>query len=1063
MNNDEFPDENIEEIGEQSNIPKGNPVSNFIKDPLNTLKKGINGVVSKINKKRNKISLKEIWGRIPLKIKLIIFSIIFLIVVIICIINAISNNSTKAATKTRENAIKKFNISSQNSSITDQTALELYKNYDSLLAFNTDQLNSIYQEFLKNDSNDNKYLLESATREFGNDDGDKYSYNGKRSLYEHILRTEKYNFNKILWKGYTHTTDNFELETEKKESLEVIIPKGIDDETLNTLFKTASPYLLTQDIPLGILCGTIGQSSSSASIKASVSQKFTYQVLKESLTRLTINKYELDSIKYETTHDDYKYVTYTQKYYINRYSNGYEEIVSEGEPVKVSETDNETTQERKVEGTEQHSYDVYWYPAEAITYDAKITNNFNYIKYNDTDVQNIQNPDSNTLVQTVEINQLDRELQAKNVNNSGSKPLKSDGSPEAPVATNEERTYKYVKKEGYTYIYEKEWQDKLTAQSSEYKSFTADTAKEYNTTSNLEYSNFETDKVLLTEEQYSEKNTKIFEKYVQEDTTNKLFGMSLIDLLDSNSGIYNKYLNNGENLSEFEGIGRTKLKPAYYQIKNILNSLISKNDNNGETSGYNFNANGNASEKTLPFVYGASLGYKITSTSSSSSGVASGMDLLKQYLRKNEGHEGIADENKNRISDKDIDQAKYYIVGEVWNGKKYTRTVGYGVDLDTSGYEPEIMAAMGTTEKFKVGDMIPVEIVDKCEEDEISKAIDAVNAEFSGIELKEYQIHALVSRYYNCGVAGWKWEKYSSSNMNITQAYQSGWNEERDDKYEALYAQYKDNQTAKNEIVSNVDYENTFYKSYMSTPTNGGLLTTRRQSEWILFSTGYYDSLQRFWSNAQTPGGIDLYNSDGSINEGALAELTDWFVDNFFGGSDMMRFSGTGGFDKKSSNHFAGVTINTTDYPFFNNGLETYQCTWWARSRASYQAFLMDSSHLGSYIHTSGNGKDVAKNTASYYGVTLNTDVTQIKPNSIVSYNEGSYRDSSGNICGHVAFVEAVDYDKGIYYQSHCGGGTSWYGITIKYMKDYQNSSKFAGSVAIEDIVNSAKYQGGNN
>ena len=44
MNNDEFPDENIEEIGEQSNIPKGNPISNFIKDPLNTLKKGINGV-----------------------------------------------------------------------------------------------------------------------------------------------------------------------------------------------------------------------------------------------------------------------------------------------------------------------------------------------------------------------------------------------------------------------------------------------------------------------------------------------------------------------------------------------------------------------------------------------------------------------------------------------------------------------------------------------------------------------------------------------------------------------------------------------------------------------------------------------------------------------------------------------------------------------------------------------------------------------------------------------------------------------------------------------------------
>lgn len=1079
-------DDNVQQYDEMNETNSGqassggNPISNFIRDPINAIKNGVGNFLDK-RKKKKKSTLKEIWKKIPLKVKLIIIGIAALIVVIVSILEYLNMLSSKTAVNTRETAVKtlptysQYEIgnaggqnNSQQSQLTtiEQTAIDLYNNYDSLIGFTTVQLDQIYKTFLENDSNDNKYLLDNATEIFGLENGDKYSYNYQRTLYEHILRTEKYNFNKIIWKGYSHGQDNFDIETTVRDDLELILPAGIDDETVATLLKTASPYLLTQDIPLGVLCGMVAQTNTNTSANASVAQKFTYQIIKESLTKLTINKYELQSLKYQTSQQEFNYNTYSQNYYVNVYSNGYEELVREDEPTLISKTDMELSAETKIGGTDQYNYDIYWYPSEAITYDAKITNEFELTKYSDYDAQNIKNPDSNTLINTVEINELYSVNSNKSINNSGSKPLKSDGTPEAPTSTNEKRTYEYVQKEGYTYTYEKEWKDTLTPKSSKYEVFGYDTAKEYNTTSESKYFKHETDKALISEEKFQEDNPKgnsIFDEYIEEDTSVKLYGISIIDLIDSNSGVYSKYLNFDANISEYEGIGRTRLKSSYNQIKNILNSLTEK-INNGDLSEYNFNTVGETTDKTLPFVYGSTLGYNVTTISykSNSTPSLSGMNLLKAYLRSREGHTGIADENGNKMSNTLIDQATYYIVGAVYNGSESTRTVGYGIDLDHSGYEAELMAAVGRTTPFAVGDLIPIELVDKCEENEISKAIADVEAEFAGIELKEYQLHALVSRYYNCGQSGWK--SYSDSGKTIVEAYNTWWTEEND-QYETLYEQYKENETAKNEIVANADYSNGLYTDILSHPTNGGLLVTRRQSEWILFSMGYYDSLQKFWTNSSgSPGGIDLYNSDGTVNEEACAELTNWFVDNFFSGAACMRFNGMGGWDKSSQNHFAGVTINSAEYPFLKNGLEEYQCTWWSRCRASYQAWMMDPDNLGTYIHTSGHGSYVAGNTAKYYNVPLNTDIRAIKPNSIVSYFEGNTRDSAGNLCGHTAYIEAVDYENGVYYQSHCGGGEGWYGITKKSMSAYEgaNSSKFGGSVSMEDIVNSDVYKGGN-
>lgn len=1020
-------------------------------------------------------------GFAGLKIKLGIAAVIFIVIACIFLIIvaafllAHADATSDSAVSTREDGVKSLGINEQ-SSITDQKALENFNNTDSLVGFTTEQLKIIYDNVMNDSSTKSSYLRESGNKKVGELDyaaalltGDyntAFSVNAKRSLYEHIQRTEKYNFNAIQWHEVGHNISDRNMSTEALIDRELIVPSGTDEEQLSMLIDLTSPYLFTNNIPMGLLSGLIGNSTSNSEEEAGFSEKFVYQVLKESLTKMEVYKYTVSNVKVGTAYEDCTRVPMQQTITLKISGEGV--IVSNASaPVSIGEgTPIKTPEERYKE--DEFGSEEYWYVTYAKTFDNIITNEYEFEAYSDSDYNNLVNPDSNTLVNTESI---DRVENGTKYNNGDSFMSLASFVLNYPVEVinsifnNGEVTINvtYDQITGQKLYYEKVWSDDLNSKKCEVNELTYSDIIEYNTKNDDKFSNFATDKKVVTEQEFKsdEEANKDYERYQEDDTVNKLYGLNMVDFLNSNPNIYTKYISYNSRSSDYKGVDRIRLKEAYRQVRKILDALanrLAESEGKEATS----TSSGEDEKKQLPFVYGSSLGYEVVAVNSGSSGSSSlsGMDLLKAYLRSREGHEGLADENGNKLASTAIDQATYYIVGEVWNGEKYTRTVGYGIDLDTSGYEAEIMAAMGVSTRFKAGDLIPVEIVDKCEEDEISKAIDAVNAEFSDVDLKEYQIHALVSRYYNCGPGGWRWERWNPSNLTITEAYKRGWNEERDDKYEELYETYKDNQGAKDEIISNVDYNNEFYTLYMSIPTNDGVLVTRRQSEWILFSLGYYDSLQKFWTNSLTPGGIDLYNTDGSINEEAAAELTDWFVDNFFSGDSRMRFSGMGGFDKDNVNSY-GVKLNTEEYPFLNNGLSVYQCTWWARVRATYQASMLDPEHLNGYIKTSGNGCQVASQTANYYNIQLNTNVENIKPNSIVSFNEFSaeYPDA-----GHVAYVEAVDYDNKVFYVSHCGGGHSWYGITKKTFANYSgsNAGKFGGSVAVEDIVNSAVYQGGN-
>lgn len=160
-------------------------------------------------------------------------------------------------------------------------------------------------------------------------------------------------------------------------------------------------------------------------------------------------------------------------------------------------------------------------------------------------------------------------------------------------------------------------------------------------------------------------------------------------------------------------------------------------------------------------------------------------------------------------------------------------TVGYGVDIENSGYKQKFIDAGYSTE---IGGEVPIAFVDAIEDEILKNSRNSVEALISGLNLKEYQINALVSRAYNCGVAGAVSTLRGSPARNFVDSYNAYWNAETDDLYEI------------NPDATTGNFEHSLYKQYMCKPTTSkgkelSGLVTRRKSEWTLFQTGYYDVL----------------------------------------------------------------------------------------------------------------------------------------------------------------------------------------------------------------------------
>lgn len=183
----------------------------------------------------------------------------------------------------------------------------------------------------------------------------------------------------------------------------------------------------------------------------------------------------------------------------------------------------------------------------------------------------------------------------------------------------------------------------------------------------------------------------------------------------------------------------------------------------------------------------------------------SGISLLRKYIHSWERSTPIS-----------ADGTMYQIVTDPVAG---TRAVGHGIDLDAGGYWAVLEAAGYPT---TVGAWVPVEFIDSLSDNTINEHLERVKATTSGLNLKEYQLHALTSFSYNLG------------NINgFVEAYKNYWRE-GDDLFDG--------------VNTNANLSHGLYTNYFSqyVHSGGGVvagLVRRRKSEWILFQTGYYDQL----------------------------------------------------------------------------------------------------------------------------------------------------------------------------------------------------------------------------
>lgn len=218
----------------------------------------------------------------------------------------------------------------------------------------------------------------------------------------------------------------------------------------------------------------------------------------------------------------------------------------------------------------------------------------------------------------------------------------------------------------------------------------------------------------------------------------------------------------------------------------------------------------------------------------------SGMKLIRDYIRSFEnqavfkyinGESGYTDYIAKYISE---DKTTYYIRDD---GKGHP-TVGFGVDIFNGDFAERFYERGYTESQLKDisgAVQVPVEFVDSLEEEEIRNKTIKIREMTAHLNLKNYQLYALVSRAYNCGISG-AMDGYTG--ITFVDAYTKYFNAETDIKY--------------GEILG--DFSHSLYTEFMDVPitsegeTLQGLIT-RRKSEWTLFQTGYMDTLGKFVSS----------------------------------------------------------------------------------------------------------------------------------------------------------------------------------------------------------------------
>lgn len=990
-------------------------------------------------KKAIKKAVKTIIKFIPFPVKIGIFIAILVLIVaaiVILIFDATSSTSQSIGNindnfKEQLESIKAGELEGDAEQLENATNL-LEKN-GVLLGFTLSQLDTFYQDGINSANSD---LQDAYKSKYGDlKEQNKISENDNLELYKHILRIEKYNFNKINWMQYSH--NNVGGSKISDDSLKYNSDLGIeypDDGStdVETLMSLASPYLLNWRFPLAFTASRSYQSNLKSDLSQTIFEikedetnkkyntlgDFAYEIIKHATSDITIDQYKLETCNLRSQYDVYKEenglrdtitVRYVREYVKDEDGNIYlsetpknvvvtgiqsatsniDEKLADNQEINSRLNNGEVDLTKETNNEKSYTYDYTYNVSYAKAFDIIKENRYMFINYNNEDVDNKINYESESEEEPQDFAYVKPGDESK-AYNAETNPIQSGATPQqiatqyggevqspvqissTPQETGENLvgktieyevnilTGEYSYQKGQHHYVVRTWSDKVSPLQSKTSKLSVTDVEKYK--DEMIYDT-EADKQFIQ----NIKNNPIQsiswtadKEYY--DTLEKDDSITTIDLINSNPTIIKRYLSSGQKKSTYIGYSRSDF--AYSQGLENVKSLFNELAKNGSS---------------IPFVYGSSLGFGASSGTVSMTGIS----LLKEYIRSWEG-----------TPPEGSDDTKY----KIFDDGTGVLTVGYGVTIRNYG---EQLKALGAT-SLNEGDEVDKKIVDEIEESIIRSNLETVKSITSELELTEYQLHSLTSFMYNVG------------NINgFVEKCKQYWNPETDDQYE--------------EQNNNANFDHGLYTNYFGKYVNGETgylagLEKRRKSEWTLFQTGYYDKLDKWWTpSTGNAEGIDVYNTDGSVNEEKILELQSAIEQRL----NMVEAPSTltGSYTTVGYSDRARVTgqfYGSTGGDRNSKTLQIYQCTWWANSRASEYLYNKDpEKYPNGYPTAAGDGGEYYQKNLEggwfAYGSTP-------KPNSIGS-------GPSSSVHGHVYYVEAVDEVNGYYYISHAGGGTQWFGL----------------------------------
>ena len=498
-----------------------------------------------------RMGFRNIWQAMTIKGKIIFIMIVIFVILCACAVVALSNYSVDISNNNINSYISSLPNSSPSSQFYNRTGSLLLMKYDDIKAIASEYLDEIEI------SNYNLYLL--MQKEYGsNSENIKVEVNldEKRSLYEHFLSTEKYNFNRIKWVKYNRSKEDGVPRMQIDTVTRLKWPHDNDNTSLQTLVDMFQPYMQNYIIPYSLYVGLItdGRIKTDEAEESEEKQlKFGYEMINSAYHAIQVNQYNMESYTKITKQNVYDILDVNVTHSIT-IKDGAVEKSSEKKTTINTASSCVSDELEVIEEMEGKS--VIYKLKDAKVFDKYIINEYKYTEYdlakepNDQVISREVYKDDNYKLYEAETYVIpDSEYNFRYDEDENIK----DGTYTAH--------YTFQVKKGYTDTVTSTWKDILEQVSHEERAYKVQDIQD----------GLKEGKLSSSEKEYY----KLYEYNTEEDDL--IERLNTFDIANSKKEIYKNYLRDGDKYSENIGYPRSWMTFSFYTLKQAVKEITENN------------------------------------------------------------------------------------------------------------------------------------------------------------------------------------------------------------------------------------------------------------------------------------------------------------------------------------------------------------------------------------------------------------------------------------------------------------------------------------------------------